>query len=1264
MKKEIGKRLLSIMLALVMVIIMMPIMPGAVQEVQAAEDDGVVVANNMAELRNYMQTSVKTIKLGKDIYSRDDYTFSLTVWGEKTIDLNGRSLHIMNTEGLTESPDGDEQIVDSHRNVVTITEGSSLTIIDSNGGGTLQADGPKIGVGRGYDYHAYLERNLFTVGDGASLTIKGGTFIAGSSVEQYIWREAKYAHQLVYGTPIVAKSGSKVVIEDGTFIGHSFTGFCSGNVLKVEAGADVIVKGGRFELRGTGNVITGIPTIYGGTFVSKKFNRVRGSDLRDSDLFNDGKVNSESGYTGNYNISKDSWYHDGHTQVWIDGKEQTDVASLDFVNYNEGKEVKFLSPMLSGSISYTSGAFAGKSVSLWYGGDLKEVVDYASYRLKYQWQAYDESSETWDDISNATTADYVIGKSYLDKQIRVKITADGYGGYVLSQPITVSKQHNYDEPYHPALIVDYANKQITVRAYSGYKSTQEYVITTSSDKPTENQWADSSLKPDSSGSFTNLTDGNTYYIHTRFKETDTAYAGKVVYSTRGDMMETVPLTGFELRTGTDTGRYVQAGEYVRVYVVSVPYNATNYGDDDSDGVLGKNWYTNDNATIYANSKGAALDPDTYYDQVYVKADTKETVTVSAEQTIGYNNIVRGDITFDFCDSNGQYSFKKTQTSFDPDTITVGRGSTATTRIYSDLTPDKPIHVVTFAHDSYTDLSGVTIERIGDSNEILITASEDATLGKGGYRPTVNGDVMTNCLYINVVEENILVDSVEINTMAKKIKSGETCTLSATVTPGNATDNKVTWTSSDISVATVDGNGVVTGVKDGTATISAKAGDKTATCKIVVDNTLNTHLVYVFGGTASKDSAKAGETITITADEGEAVVFTGWKTEDVTLSSTTAKTTTFTMPDHEVSVTALHECTHSWDSGTTTKAATCTATGVKTYKCTACGATKTETIAKKGHSYTNSCDKTCNRSGCGATRSISHTYEKYLVKATLSKNGKDGKKCSVCGYVTSTTKTIYYPKTFKLSTSAYTYNGEVRKPSVTVKDSKGNTLVKDTDYTVSYESGRKAPGTYTVKITFKGKYEGTKRLYFTIAPKKVSGVSASQTTTTITLKWNKVTGADGYRIYKYNSSTKKYEKLKDVTTTSYKISNLKAGTGYKYKVRAYTKDDGTIWGSYSDVFATATKCKTPSITKISSTTKGKAALTWSNVSGESGYQVYYSSKKDSGYKKVASYKVNVVKGSKSKLTSGKTYYFKVRAYKKTDSGTVYSSWSTVKSIKIK
>lgn len=293
----------------------------------------------------------------------------------------------------------------------------------------------------------------------------------------------------------------------------------------------------------------------------------------------------------------------------------------------------------------------------------------------------------------------------------------------------------------------------------------------------------------------------------------------------------------------------------------------------------------------------------------------------------------------------------------------------------------------------------------------------------------------------------------------------------------------------------------------------------------------------------------------------------------------------------------------------------------------------------------------------------HSYEKESeTVATFEKNGKIVEKCTSCGDKKSTT--VYSPKTVTISDTKYTDNGTERSPVVTVKDTKGKTLKKDIDYMVSYSSGRNTPGKYTVKVTFKGKYEGVKRTYFTIIPAKPK-LTATQTIKTITLKWEKVAGASGYRVYKYNSKTKKYEHIASVTKgTSYKLSNLNSGTIYKFKVRAYKNGDEVLWGDYSSAFETATRTATPKITKISSTTKGKVNLTWSNVSGESGYQVYYSTKKSSGYKKVTSYKTNVLSGSKSKLTSKKTYYFKVRAYKKTDSGTVYSSYSEVKSIKVK
>jgi len=246
-------------------------------------------------------------------------------------------------------------------------------------------------------------------------------------------------------------------------------------------------------------------------------------------------------------------------------------------------------------------------------------------------------------------------------------------------------------------------------------------------------------------------------------------------------------------------------------------------------------------------------------------------------------------------------------------------------------------------------------------------------------------------------------------------------------------------------------------------------------------------------------------------------------------------------------------THNYSNATCTKAKTCKV----------CGATSGKAL---GHTYTNSCDASCNR--CGVSRSVSHTYNNVTTKATLTKNGSIIKKCTNCGNISSKT-IIYYPKTIKLSATVYTYSGGAKAPAVTVKNYAGNTLKKNTDYTITYAAGRKNVGKYKVTVTFKGKYSGTKNLYFTINPVKttVSRLTAGKKSLKVAVT-KKTTQVTGYQIQYATNKSFKSAKTKNVTsykTTSVTLKSLSAQKTYYVRVRTYKTVNGVKyysgWSAY-------------------------------------------------------------------------------------------------------
>ena len=103
-----------------------------------------------------------------------------------------------------------------------------------------------------------------------------------------------------------------------------------------------------------------------------------------------------------------------------------------------------------------------------------------------------------------------------------------------------------------------------------------------------------------------------------------------------------------------------------------------------------------------------------------------------------------------------------------------------------------------------------------------------------------------------------------------LETGATAQLSATVNPSNATDRTVAWSSSNTAVATVDKTGKVTGVKAGTATITATAGDKSASVQLTV-TAPNETVDIMFK--ATDVTLKSGETLYAVGDWGQAKPWT-------------------------------------------------------------------------------------------------------------------------------------------------------------------------------------------------------------------------------------------------------------------------------------------------------------------------------------------------------------------------------------------------------
>ena len=286
---------------------------------------------------------------------------------------------------------------------------------------------------------------------------------------------------------------------------------------------------------------------------------------------------------------------------------------------------------------------------------------------------------------------------------------------------------------------------------------------------------------------------------------------------------------------------------------------------------------------------------------------------------------------------------------------------------------------------------------------------------------------------------------------------------------------------------------------------------------------------------------------------------------------------------------------------------------------------------------------------GAWSSIVAVTYKQTLSAPAVTGGNDAQ-----GRPTLTWKAVSGAAKYEVY-RARSRSGEYIKYSTVTGTSYTNTSYIEDGNTYYYKvraldaSGTAGAWSSIVSVTYRAASTGT------LSAPTVTGGNDSQGRPT--LKWKAVSGAAKYEVYRSYSRDGSYSKYSTQTSTGYTNSSyLTSGTTYYYKVRAL-KSDGTA-GPYSAVVSVTCRLKltAPSVTG-GTDSQGRPTLKWNAVTGAAKYEVYRSASRSGTYTKYST-QTSTSYTNSSYLTSGTTYYYKVRALGSDGSYGPYSSVASV------
>ena len=164
-----------------------------------------------------------------------------------------------------------------------------------------------------------------------------------------------------------------------------------------------------------------------------------------------------------------------------------------------------------------------------------------------------------------------------------------------------------------------------------------------------------------------------------------------------------------------------------------------------------------------------------------------------------------------------------------------------------------------------------------------------------------------------------------------------------------------------------------------------------------------------------------------------------------------------------------------------------------------------------------------------------------------------------------------------------------------------------------------------------------------------------------IQWEEVIGADAYRVYRATSPNGTYKRIVTTTSLSYTDKSLSTGKTYYYKVRAYSWADGSkVFGQYSDVFELTPKLNATTIASYNVKSYNSTYIKWNKVSGASAYRVYRATSPNGTFERLVT--TTSLSYTDKGLDSGKTYYYRVRAYRWVGGSKVFGQYSNIFELK--